>query len=172
MAKCSYCSGTIVFGGEREGELRFCNKNCLENGRVIIAAEQVPLDLVEDWAAKIHQGNCPKCNGSGPVDVQTSYTVWSFFILSSWNSKAEVCCNTCGYKKKTWGLISSMVLGWWGFPWGIIMTPIQVIRNIIGFFKGANQEGASDQLKQIAKLQIAQQALEQNSVDEQSIVEN
>lgn len=161
-----------MFGGKKEGELKFCNEKCLENGYVLVAAEQVPLNLIEDLASNIHKENCPKCRGSGPVDVQTSYTIWSAVVLSSWKSNPEVCCNTCGYKKKTLALLFSMVLGWWGFPWGIIMTPIQISRNIAGFFTGANEKGASDKLKQFAKIQIAAQALEENRIKEEALAEN
>lgn len=28
MAKCGYCGTTILFGGKKDGDLRFCNDEC------------------------------------------------------------------------------------------------------------------------------------------------
>lgn len=52
-----------------------------------------------------------------------------------------------------------MFLGWWGFPWELILTPVQVARNLMGMLRKENLHSPSPQLENIARLNIAQQAL-------------
>ena len=47
---------------------------------------------------QVHQGNCPQCDGPGPVDVHTSYRVYSVVMMTSWSSRPLVACARCGTK--------------------------------------------------------------------------
>ncbi|MBX6316663.1 MAG: hypothetical protein IRY99_27680, partial [Isosphaeraceae bacterium] len=132
MASCDYCGTTLLFGGVRDGDLRFCNEKCHQQGFLLAVADQVPGDVLSEYVRQAHEGPCPKCNGPGPIDVHTSYTVWSALVLTSWRSRPEVCCQACGTKSQIGAAVSSAVLGWWGFPWGLILTPIQILRNLGG----------------------------------------
>src|SRR5262245_1613216 len=83
MAKCGYCGTTILFGGARDGDVRYCNADCQQRGAVAAVAQHVPDQLVSEQVWKVHQGVCPRCGGRGPVDVHTSYRVWSALVLTS-----------------------------------------------------------------------------------------
>lgn len=157
MAKCDYCGTTIVFGGARDGNLRFCNDRCRQNGALIRASQQLPNEVVQQHLWAVFQGLCPKCGGNGPVDVHTSYRVWSALYLTSWNSRPEVCCRSCGTKKQLGDTAFCLFLGWWGFPWGIVMTPVQLCRNISGVFGGA-LTNPSPQLERFVRMHLAAQA--------------
>ena len=128
MAKCAYCSSFIIFGGVKEGRFRFCGDTCFENGQFVTIVDKVPADLVDDRVREIHQGDCPACNGVGPVDVHTSYLVWSALLFTSSNSQPVLSCRKCGVIAKIKNGLASTVFGWWCFPWGLIYTPIQVVR--------------------------------------------
>src|SRR5438477_6863991 len=138
MAKCSYVCTTIIFGGKREGELRFCNDKCKSAGILLIAPQQLPDSVIQSKVWKVHQGNCPRCNGPGPVDVHTSYQVWSALLLTSWKSRPQISCRSCGIRSQLGDAAFCLVLGWWGFPWGLILTPIQICRNLIGVVRGVD----------------------------------
>src|SRR5262245_65904674 len=90
MAACAYCGTSILFGGTREGDLRFCNADCQQKGYVAVVAQQVPEGVVSEQVSRVHQGLCPKCGGSGPVDVQNSYRVWSSVLMTWWDSSPHV----------------------------------------------------------------------------------
>ena len=77
MARCASCGETILFGGVTQGNLRFCNAACQSKGQVLAAAAVVPEQAAHANARELHQSNCPKCKGPGPIDVHTSYWVWS-----------------------------------------------------------------------------------------------
>mgnify|MGYP003342456451 CR=1 FL=1 len=155
MAKCSYCNTTILFGGVTEGNLRFCNAGCHEKGQLARVAQRLPRSEVRAVLDEVHQGRCPECKGKVPVDVHVKHTVWSAVYLTSWNSKPMICCRSCGVKAQAGGLAFSAVLGWWGFPWGLIMTPVQIIRNISGMMSGPNPDEPSAELDRIVRLGIA-----------------
>lgn len=155
MANCSYCNTMILFGGVTDGNLRFCNAGCHEKGQLARVAQRLPSSDVRAVLDEVHQGRCPECNGKGPVDVHVKHTVWSAVYLTSWNSKPMICCRSCGVKAQAGGLAFSAVLGWWGFPWGLIMTPVQIFRNISGMVSGPNPDEPSSELDRIVRLGIA-----------------
>lgn len=164
MAKCAYCGTTILLGGKKIEDLRFCNNKCLSQGQVALVADQVPGEVVTAQAREIHAGACPVCNErNGPVDVHTSYKIVSFILMSSWSSNPRVSCGTCAKKAQFGGLLYSFFLGWWGIPWGIIMTPVQVVRNLVALFRSEDSLTPSEQLENLVRLNIATQALESQS---------
>ena len=160
MARCDYCGTTILFGGVTDNDLRFCNENCHQQGFLLAVADQVPEDVMLQHVTELHQGNCPQCGGQGPIDVHTSYIVWSALVMTSWKSRPQVCCRACGIKSKLGGAVFSGIFGWWGFPWGLIATPIQVLRNIAGLFSSPDPATPSAQLENVIKVDLAAQFVE------------
>ncbi|MBI1313092.1 hypothetical protein GC176_17520 [bacterium] len=156
MPNCDYCNSYIIFGGKKQGGRTFCNDKCLQNGYLLTAADRLPQDAVDMAVEKIHQGECPRCRGPGPVDVHVAHTVWSALYLTSWKSKPHLCCKSCGRKQQLGGLFFSGLLGWWGFPWGLIMAPVQIVRNISGMFGGPDPEVPSEQLETLARIDLAE----------------
>jgi hypothetical protein len=88
----------------------------------------------------------PRCSGGGPVDVHTTHEVWSAVVLTSWKSIPALSCKSCGVKRQIGALAFSGFLGWWGFPFGLILTPIQVVRNLVGMLGGPRRDQPSQLL--------------------------
>lgn len=130
MAECAYCGTTIVFGGVNTGGLRFCNKACQSKAQVAARATPVSDQAVDEFARRIHAGPCPKCQGPGPVDMHKAHWVWSAVVFTRWGSVQQVSCRGCALKTQGGQVLFSLVCGWWGFPWGLIMTPVQVFRTL------------------------------------------
>lgn len=163
MAKCAYCGSTVLFGGKKVESLTFCNDTCLSKGRVALVAGQVPDDLVATQARAIHSGPCPVCGEKrGPVDVHTSHKVTSFILMTSWSSTPRISCRSCGVKSQFDALVYSLFLGWWGLPWGILMTPVQIVKNIVALLHSETSVNPTPQLEQLIRNSIASQALETN----------
>ena len=161
MAKCSVCQSTILFGGVTDGEFRFCNAECQGNGLALLASRNIPEDVLTKVTNDIHQGACPVCKGDGPVDVHTHHFIWSVLILTSWHSRPTISCRPCGVKKQIGYTFGSAVAGWWGFPWGILLTPIQIVRNIVSLCSPPDTTRPSDQLRKIVAINMATHLLEQ-----------
>lgn len=159
MAKCDFCGSTIIFGGKREGEMRFCNDRCRSQHGILALSQQVPQHVVRESLWRLHQGACPKCNGPGPVDVHVSHKVWSALFLTRSSSTPQISCRSCGTKSQLGNAAFSLVLGWWAFPWGLIFTPVQIGRNIAGLVKGPDPSTPSSQLERTVRMSLASSAV-------------
>lgn len=158
MATCQTCGTTILFGGKRHGQIRFCNDTCLEKGQVLITAQELDPATVQQAALEMHRGLCPRCGGSGPVDVHTSHEVWSVLLLTSWKSVPQISCRACGVRHQLGGLTFSLFLGWWGIPWGLLMTPVQILRNVGGLVSPPAPERPSKLMQEHMRMYLAEGA--------------
>lgn len=155
MATCDYCSSTILFGGVRDQGYRFCNARCQKKGQAL-KVNRPSLDAIAAAANTIHQGTCPRCSGSGPVDVHTSHRVMSMVFVTSWSSRPHICCRPCGQREQVKDALFSLAFGWWGFPWGLIVTPIQIIRNLAGLCRELDPTQPSPELHRLVQAQLSQ----------------
>jgi len=157
MAACAACSTTILFGGVRDGNDRYCNNTCHQRGALLDIARQIPPDVLREQTGQVYRGTCPRCTGPGPVEVHTSYRVWSALLLTSFGSNPQISCRSCARKRQAGDALFSLVLGWWGFPWGLIMTPVQIGRNVFGMFRNVDSTGPSEQLERLVGMSLAAQ---------------
>lgn len=160
MARCGYCDSFIIFGGVKEEGVRFCSKNCLENGQAVLLSQKIPEDFVIEQMLALHSGPCLRCGmDNGPVDVHVAYKIWSLLYVSSWKSVPKISCRKCGVKSQVFGLVSSLILGWWNFPYGIFMTPVQIVRNIAGIARKHPSDMPSEQMEHAVRRHLAQDIL-------------
>ena len=159
MAKCDYCGSTILMGGVRNGQQRFCNNKCAQSAYILSVSQTIPADVLDRKIEEVWRGNCPKCNGLGPVDVHKSHQVWSIFVLTRYSTKSQVSCRSCATKTQAGALAMSLFFGWWGFPWGLIITPVQVTRNIVDMVNGPHSAEPSPELRKLVKVNIGSQIL-------------
>jgi hypothetical protein len=158
MAACNACGTTILFGGATVGEARYCNARCAQRGQLLSISQRIAPDVVTDAVSRVFHGACPKCKGPGPVDVHTSYRVYSMLFLTRWQSLPLIACRSCGVKAQLGDALFSLVLGWWGFPWGLIMTPVQVTRNVAGAIRNRTEAGPSPELETAVRVWLASSA--------------
>ena len=162
MAVCSYCGTSFMWGGKRDGNFRFCNDRCHHSGVLLSISDRVPPEIVSEQIAAVHRGPCPKCNGPGPIEVYNSYRVWSALVLTSWRTQPHVCCRSCATRRQLGDATFSLFLGWWGVPWGLLITPMQIARNIGGLMSRPDPGTATPQLEKLVKLSLAQHIVEQH----------
>lgn len=94
------------------------------------------------------------------MDAHRSYRVWSALVLTRWSSSQQLSCRSCRVSKKQMADAAfSLVLGWWGFPWGLILTPIQVGRNLVSAAKPPEASKPSPQLEKVLRIAMAKQAV-------------
>lgn len=158
MTKCGYCGSTIIMGGVRSGDQRFCNNTCYQNARVLSMTKNVPNDVLERKIEEVWRGNCPKCRGLGPIDVHKTYNVWSALVLTRWTTKSQMSCHSCAVKGQIGAATFSFVFGWWGFPWGLVLTPVQITRNVVGMMRGPDPSRPSDALRRAVLVNLVTSA--------------
>ena len=162
MARCGYCNSLIFIGGEQTEGTRYCNKKCLQQALLAHAASGVPDEVVQAQARSIHAGPCPVCKEKrGPVEVHVSHKVASFLVMTSWSSTPHVSCRSCSIKKQLGATAYSFFLGWWGIPWGLLMTPVQIGKNVVGMLRNTDTMTPSPKLEQMVRIGLANQALAQ-----------
>jgi len=156
MPKCGFCGTTIVIGGVRSGDQRFCNGKCQHNAHIVKLGNLVPTDLLEARMQEVFRGNCPKCQGRGPVDVHNFYEVFSLVFATRWSTSQRLSCRSCGVKRQLGALVFTLCFGWWGFPSGLILTPIQAVRNIVAMCGGPDPSHPSAALKKLVLIDLGQ----------------
>ena len=159
MAKCGYCGSTILIGGVKAGDQRFCKKKFHQSAYILSLTKSVPPEVLDRQVEEIWRGNCPKCRGLGPIDVHKIYEVWSAVILTRWTTKAQLSCHSCAVKRQLGGAAFSLVFGWWGFPWGLVLTPVQIGRNVIGMSRGPDTSRPSDALRKMVLVNLGAKML-------------
>ena len=157
---CPTCGVSVLFGGVKDGSKRYCSKKCYAADEVNRRAEQIPADAVIAQANKIRDGRCPACQGTGPVDVHKSYFIYSVLVYTSYRTNEHIVCRSCARKRQLTDMLSSALLGWWGIPFGIILTPVQIIKNAIALFSNPGQSGPTELLAQRTRQLLAAQHME------------
>ena len=155
MAGCLYCSTTILFGGTTDKAGRFCGERCLQSYYLLQRAQSVPYRMVQQKMLAMHQGRCPMCGGRGPVDVHRAYRVASGLFVTKWTNIPKVCCRKCGRKSQLAAIGYCLALGWWGLPWGILVTPLQMARNLKAMLGGPRRSKPSAELERLVRVGLA-----------------
>lgn len=164
MARCDNCKSLILIGGVRESGYRFCGKKCCDEVYAKVLATKISEKAVRERVDSIFSGVCPQCNEqNGPVDIHNTHSIWSFVLISSWSTKPNISCRSCGVKNQSFSILQCLLLGWWGFPWGFLMTPVQIFKNIGGLFHGANIVGPSDELEDLVRMELASIEIQRSS---------
>lgn len=159
MGRCAYCNKFII-GGKKQGKLRFCGNDCFQYGYLFALAEEAEPGLVEEQVLAVREMDCPICGGVGPVDFSTSHRAWSVIILTSWNDSPLLSCASCG-KKAIWnGIAFTSLCGWWGIPFGLLVTPWQIMNGFKSLGKIPHDGEPSEELNKRVKLQIAAEIMQ------------
>jgi hypothetical protein len=164
MAKCRTCKKIVLFGGKADGEYRYCNQKCLDEDLLRETSEMLPQHLVDERVHGVHQGRCPQCKkDQGPVDVHWTYSLWTFIYFTQIRSHQLVCCRSCARQGQFWASVRSLFLGVWG-PIGILMTPVQILRNISAMIGGPPPYAPSALLFQLIRRVTAEEILQNASI--------
>ncbi|KAA2238914.1 hypothetical protein F0L74_22120 [Chitinophaga agrisoli] len=109
---------------------------------------------VDQYCMLVRNLNCPGCNSNAtPLNATLTAEVMSFILFTSYKKQVKVGCPTCLDKANNGALLQSLVLGWWGFPFGIIRT-IEAIILYIRHKKHNHSELATEQLVNFATANI------------------
>jgi hypothetical protein len=131
MGSCSYCDTLYLFSSKSDDYGQYCSARCQLATNLLVRSRGIEPAEIERLVQETYHSNCPRCGGPGPIDVHKAHQVWSVVFLTSWSSKPQLSCKGCGTKRQISAMITSFLFGWWGFPWGLGMTPVQIVRNVI-----------------------------------------
>lgn len=60
-------------------------------------------------------------------------------------------CRRCAVKSQLGGIAQSAAHGSWGCPWGLIATPVPIVRNVVATFSAPSRHEPSDRLRAVAR---------------------
>ena len=105
-----------------------------------IAIQQVT--VTPEWIAETKQAiralPCPDCGQRGRSLVGVHIRkVRGLIFLTDYVRGAVIACPECAKDLRRKELFKNAMLGWWGFPWGLVRTP----QAIIGHYTDQNRLG-------------------------------
>jgi hypothetical protein len=153
MATCDCCGKYYTFGGLKAGRYAFCNGTCQSRGSVLVALDQVSQRHVADYIETAHRSDCPSCGRPGPVDLRRSHWVWSAFIVTRWGTDQRIECARCGRLHQAKAMALLLLVGWWGVPFGLVLTPVQLVRNVIALMQSSKRPSAD--FERLMRLELA-----------------
>lgn len=104
-------------------------------------------DLLFSYCDIVQGLHCPVCGGTEhPLNGAMTYTVMSFVLMTHYKKKLVIACPSCLTSELNKAMAISSVIGWWGFPWGIIRT-IQSIYENGKMYKFTKEQGPNIYLK-------------------------
>jgi hypothetical protein len=128
---CDCCGKSAAISAIRDEGQKFCSVDCLELARSLEAATQLTEQEIRDRALAIKTGPCPRCKGRrSAVELHKRYWIWSAILVTRWGQDSRILCGQCAARSSLWAVAECLVLGWWGFPHGVLRTPVQAFRNI------------------------------------------
>lgn len=82
------------------------------------------------YCALLQSQACPICCSTAqPLNATLTSKVMSFLVVTTWKKQLAIACPPCLDKLNRDANTASALLGWWGFPWGIIRTVQALISN-------------------------------------------
>lgn len=115
--------------------------------QVKVQNKEYTLEEIDLVCEQIRGLDCPVCGSSGSkLNGVLTNEVMSFMVLTRYSRKLKIACPSCLKKANNTALATSLILGWWGIPWG----PIRTVQAIFTYAKGSkavNLEGPNDYLR-------------------------
>lgn len=79
---------------------------------------------------------CPHCQTARVELAVRLYFIRGFLLFCRYGSKYEVGCRSCVRTRITSAAVTTLVTGWWSYPWGVA-TPYVVLQNLWQLGKAA-----------------------------------
>lgn len=85
--------------------------------RVVTEAEIV------EYCKLLQSQPCPRCCSTDrPLNATLTSKVLSMLVLTTWHKQFAIACPSCLDKLNRDASNITVLLGWWGLPWGVIRT--------------------------------------------------
>jgi hypothetical protein len=114
---------------EDELKKRNLNLNILDG--VKAQNKEYSIEEITELSKKLRDLPCPLCgNKTSKLNGTVMHTVKSFVLFSTFRQEPIIGCPDCLDKKNQESITSTAILGWWGFPSGLLKTPLYIYNNI------------------------------------------
>ena len=115
-----------------------------------------PIEEIDKYCNIVQNLSCPICKtNSEKLNATMISEVLSAIVFSTKNKKLKVGCPSCLDKANNRALTKSILLGWWGIPWGIFWT-IKAINDNLKSKKTNHLDTPNDYLRSFTISKIGQ----------------
>ena len=95
-----------------------------------VQVEEVSAESLADYIGLLRSLPCPFCNRTDEkLNATITANVISFIVFTQYRKEIKIGCPRCLNKQNNNAMLKTALLGWWGFPWGIVRTPQALILN-------------------------------------------
>ncbi|MDR2149203.1 MAG: hypothetical protein LBE91_22410 [Tannerella sp.] len=99
-------------------------------GGALAQNREYSVEEVEAYAELLRSLPCPVCGSrDGKLNGTVLHTVKSFIFFTSARREPLIACPDCLDKRNNKAALTTALLGWWGFPYGLFKTPVYIYRN-------------------------------------------
>lgn len=135
-------------------ELMRRNLNPDLKGAVAAQNTELSVEQIDAYCERIQNLECPQCrSSSSSLNGIVSAQVMSFIVITNYQKKLSIACESCLRKNLNSSLTTSLILGWWGLPWGIIRT-IQAITINLKAKKSIQTDAPTDSLRAFVSMNV------------------
>ncbi|MBX3240621.1 MAG: hypothetical protein KIT80_00715 [Chitinophagaceae bacterium] len=114
------------------------------------------VEEIDEYCNLARNLSCPICEtNSAMLNATRTSEVMSFILFTQYKRQLKVACPACLDKANNNALIKTIILGWWGIPWGFIRT-IQAIGHNIKDKKTNHNNTPNDYLRSFVLSKIGQ----------------
>ena len=95
-----------------------------------VQIQEIDNEKLLEYTELLRKLPCPVCKStSEKLNATMTGSVISFIILTNYEKELKIACPDCLDKAITKAIVKSALLGWWGFPWGLIRTTQALLFN-------------------------------------------
>lgn len=92
--------------------------------------QEIDHQVLSEYTDLLRKLPCPVCNSSKEkLNATITGKVVSFIVFTNYEKEVKVACPDCLDKQNKDAMVKSVLLGWWGIPWGIARTIRALIFN-------------------------------------------
>jgi hypothetical protein len=156
MGPCYTCKRTVAIGGVKDHGFRFCSKAChAQKAAFIDTLAAIPAANVDAEVMKIRDGLCAKCGKSGNVEFHKSVFVWSAVLITRVSERTFIGCSSCARRAQATSAAGTLLVGWWGIPFGVVFTPAALLANAYQMVRSSPRHEPSRLLRDYARERLA-----------------
>lgn len=111
-----------------EVERRKLDKSIIKG--VLAQNRSYTIEEIDEYCDLLRNLTCPSC-GTTSVKLNGTMTseVVSYLVITQMTKELKIACPRCLDKANNYATTKTLLLGWWGIPWGIVRTIQAVIHN-------------------------------------------
>lgn len=97
---------------------------------VLSQNREYAIEEIEQYSNYLRDLPCPICKSTSQrLNGTISHKLYSIILFTTTRKEVTIACPNCLDEKNNNAALSNFTIGWWSFPFGLIMTPVYMYRD-------------------------------------------